>query len=205
MVESPTHAGPPAARRRATLAFLYVPLVLIGLYAFNARSRRAGRSRTSATKWFWVAYQDEGVREALWLSVQAALGATLVAMVLGRCSRSGSRGTASSGARRSRSSSSCRSRCRGSSPGLALQTTFQNVGIDVRTADDHRRPRDVLHRRRLQQRARPTAAPVGLVRGGVGRPWCRLLANLPLRDLPGAVHAAACRGRCSPSHSRSTR
>ena len=61
--------------------------------------------------------RGRGGPQALWLSVQAAFLATLVAMVLGTLPRSGSRGTASSGARRSRSSSSCRSHCRGSSPG----------------------------------------------------------------------------------------
>ena len=76
--------------------------------------------------------------------------------------------------------------------GLALQTTFQNFGVDVRAADDHHRPRDLLHRRRLQQRARAAAAPVGLVRGGLGRPRRRLLANLSLRDLPGAADGASC-------------
>ena len=46
-------------------------------------SRRSGRSRTTARKWFSVAFNDEDVREALKNSVLAALGATAIALVLG--------------------------------------------------------------------------------------------------------------------------
>ncbi len=67
----------------ATLAFLYAPLVVIGLYAFNAQVTQGWPIQDWSTKWFRVAYEDEAVRQALWLSVQAALLATLVAMVLG--------------------------------------------------------------------------------------------------------------------------
>jgi putative spermidine/putrescine transport system permease protein len=66
-----------------TLAFIYVPLVLIGLYAFNRSVTQGWPIENFSTKWFSVAYHDEGVRNALWLSVRAALGATAVALVLG--------------------------------------------------------------------------------------------------------------------------
>jgi putative spermidine/putrescine transport system permease protein len=36
-----------------------------------------------STKWFSVAYHDQDVRDALWLSLKAGLGATAVALVLG--------------------------------------------------------------------------------------------------------------------------
>ena len=67
----------------ATLAFIYLPLILIALYAFNESVTQSWPIHAYTTKWFSIAYHDEGVRQALWLSVRAALGATAVAMVLG--------------------------------------------------------------------------------------------------------------------------
>jgi putative spermidine/putrescine transport system permease protein len=66
-----------------TLAFIYLPLILIGVYAFNESVTQGWPIKNFSTKWFSVAYHDEGVRDALWLSVLAALGATAVALVLG--------------------------------------------------------------------------------------------------------------------------
>jgi putative spermidine/putrescine transport system permease protein len=66
-----------------TLAFVYLPLILIGLYAFNRSVTQGWPIQDYSTRWFSVAYHDEGVRNALWLSVRAALGATAVALVLG--------------------------------------------------------------------------------------------------------------------------
>jgi len=66
-----------------TLAFIYVPLFLIALYAFNESVTQSWPIDNYSTKWFSVAYHDEGVRDALKLSVLAALGATVVAIVLG--------------------------------------------------------------------------------------------------------------------------
>jgi putative spermidine/putrescine transport system permease protein len=66
-----------------TLAFIYIPLFVIGLYAFNKNVTQAWPIENYSTKWFSVAYHDEAVRDALKLSVQAALGATAIALVLG--------------------------------------------------------------------------------------------------------------------------
>ena len=66
-----------------TLAFIYVPLILIAVYAFNASVTQSWPIDTFTTKWFSVAYHDDNVRLALWLSVRAALGATVIALVLG--------------------------------------------------------------------------------------------------------------------------
>lgn len=66
-----------------TLAFIYVPLFIIGLYAFNENVTQKWPIENFSTKWFSVAYEDEKVREALWLSLQAAIGATVIALVLG--------------------------------------------------------------------------------------------------------------------------
>ena len=66
-----------------TLAFIYLPLLIIGLYAFNESVTQAWPIENFSTKWFSVAYHDEKVRDALLLSLQAAIGATAIALVLG--------------------------------------------------------------------------------------------------------------------------
>ena len=70
---------------------------------------------------------------------------------------------------------------------------------------DHRRPRDVLHRPRLQQRARPPAPDLALARGGVGGPGRRHVADVPPRDAARHADGDARRRRCSRSPCRSTR
>jgi putative spermidine/putrescine transport system permease protein len=66
-----------------TLAFMYLPLVLVAVYAFNESVTQRWPIDEFSTKWFSRAFHDPFVRDALWLSVQAAVGATAVAMVLG--------------------------------------------------------------------------------------------------------------------------
>jgi putative spermidine/putrescine transport system permease protein len=66
-----------------TLAFIYAPLFVIGIYAFNENISQTWPIEEYTTQWFRVAWEDENVREALWLSMKAALGATAIALVLG--------------------------------------------------------------------------------------------------------------------------
>jgi putative spermidine/putrescine transport system permease protein len=66
-----------------TLAFIYLPLILIGVYAFNESITQRWPIENFSTKWFSEAFNDPDVRDALLLSVKAAFGATLVAIVLG--------------------------------------------------------------------------------------------------------------------------
>jgi putative spermidine/putrescine transport system permease protein len=67
----------------ATLAFIYLPLVVIAVYAFNENISQTWPIDHYTTKWFGQAWRDEGVRDALVLSIKAALGATAIALVLG--------------------------------------------------------------------------------------------------------------------------
>ena len=67
----------------AGLAFLYVPIGVIILYAFNAQRVQAWPIQEYSTKWFAAAIDNESVRESLALSIQVGLGATIVALVLG--------------------------------------------------------------------------------------------------------------------------
>jgi putative spermidine/putrescine transport system permease protein len=66
-----------------TLAFIYVPLIVIAIYAFNESRSQAWPIDGFTTEWFSKAFDNPGVRDALWTSVQAALGACAVALVLG--------------------------------------------------------------------------------------------------------------------------
>jgi putative spermidine/putrescine transport system permease protein len=65
------------------LAFLFVPIAIICLYAFNASNVQSWPIHGLSTKWFVVAWHDPAVRAALILSVKAGLFATVVALVLG--------------------------------------------------------------------------------------------------------------------------
>jgi len=66
-----------------TLLFLYVPLALIFLYAFNPARGQTWPPPGLTTHWFGVAWQNGEVRSALVASVEAGLGATSIALVLG--------------------------------------------------------------------------------------------------------------------------
>ena len=112
-------ADPPAARRAARRSHSSTSRSSsIALYAFNENISQTWPIEHYTTKWFCVAWNDADVRDALLLSVKAALGAT-VDRARARHARvaRGVAFAASSDARRSRSSSSSRSRCRESSPG----------------------------------------------------------------------------------------
>jgi len=67
----------------ATLAFIYFPLVVIAVYAFNENISQTWPIEHYTTRWFGVAWHNPDVRDALLLSVKAALGATGIALVLG--------------------------------------------------------------------------------------------------------------------------
>jgi putative spermidine/putrescine transport system permease protein len=66
-----------------TLVFVYLPIVVIALYAFNESRIQAWPIKGVTLEWFDRALHNPGVRDALMLSVKAALGATLLALVLG--------------------------------------------------------------------------------------------------------------------------
>ena len=67
----------------ATLAFIYLPIVVIVLYAFNADPLQRWPITGYTIEWIGRAWADQGVRAAFFASVRAAIGATAVALVLG--------------------------------------------------------------------------------------------------------------------------
>jgi putative spermidine/putrescine transport system permease protein len=66
-----------------TLVFLYTPLVILALYAFNKGVTRAWPPDLWTTKWFSAALHDDLLGGALKNSILAAIGATTIALVLG--------------------------------------------------------------------------------------------------------------------------
>jgi putative spermidine/putrescine transport system permease protein len=66
-----------------TLLFLYVPLGIVVIYAFNDSVGQAWPIPEYTTKWFGIAFRDVRVRGALAASLQVAALATAIALVLG--------------------------------------------------------------------------------------------------------------------------
>ncbi len=66
-----------------TLLFIWVPLVSVALYACNDSRIQAWPIEGLTREWFERAFDNPGVRDALWTSVKAGLGATAIARVLG--------------------------------------------------------------------------------------------------------------------------
>jgi putative spermidine/putrescine transport system permease protein len=65
------------------LLFLYVPIALICVYAFNKSNVQSWPISGFTTKWFSPAIHDPAMQQALWLSLKAAALATSIAILLG--------------------------------------------------------------------------------------------------------------------------
>jgi putative spermidine/putrescine transport system permease protein len=67
----------------AVLFFLFAPIAIVVLYAFNKSNVQSWPIAGLSTKWFSVAWHDPQVRSSLWLSIKAGLYATVIAILLG--------------------------------------------------------------------------------------------------------------------------
>jgi putative spermidine/putrescine transport system permease protein len=67
------------------LLFLFIPIVLIFLYAFNTSNIESWPIPGLTFKWFSSTWNDPDIRSALGLSLQAGLIATALALFLGSC------------------------------------------------------------------------------------------------------------------------
>src|SRR6201995_5819291 len=65
------------------LAFLFIPIVLIVLYAFTSSNIESWPISHFSLHWFAVAWHDPQVRSAFLLSVRVGLVATILALLLG--------------------------------------------------------------------------------------------------------------------------
>jgi len=65
------------------MLFLFVPIALIAVYAFNSSNVQSWPIAGLSTKWFSSTWHNEEMRHALWLSVRAGLFSTAIAIALG--------------------------------------------------------------------------------------------------------------------------
>jgi putative spermidine/putrescine transport system permease protein len=65
------------------ILFLFFPIVVILLYAFNPSNVQSWPLSGLSTRWFSSTWHNAEVRQALWLSVRAGLLATGIALLLG--------------------------------------------------------------------------------------------------------------------------
>jgi putative spermidine/putrescine transport system permease protein len=66
-----------------TLAFIYIPIGVIVLYSFNAAKVATWPISGLTIDWYLKAIENTGIRNALIGSLQAAVGATILALILG--------------------------------------------------------------------------------------------------------------------------
>jgi len=67
----------------AVIVFLYLPIAIIALYAFDASRVQVWPIAVYTTSWFGVAFQNQDMIDAFSLSIRIGLAATTVAIVLG--------------------------------------------------------------------------------------------------------------------------
>jgi putative spermidine/putrescine transport system permease protein len=65
------------------LLFLFVPIALIVVYAFNPSNIQSWPLEGLSTKWFSSTFHNAEMRSAFWLSIRAGLIATAIALLLG--------------------------------------------------------------------------------------------------------------------------
>ena len=65
------------------MLFLFFPIVIIILYAFNPSNVQSWPLEGLSTRWFSPTWHNAEMRHSLWLSVRAGLLATFIAMLLG--------------------------------------------------------------------------------------------------------------------------
>jgi putative spermidine/putrescine transport system permease protein len=65
------------------LLFLFVPIALIVVYAFNPSNVQSWPLHGLSTKWFSSTWHNQEMRHAFWLSVRAGLFSTAIALLLG--------------------------------------------------------------------------------------------------------------------------
>jgi putative spermidine/putrescine transport system permease protein len=66
-----------------TLLFIYLPLLIIAIYAFNGGTTLKWPPPSLTTHWFGVAFHDHDARQALLTSIKVGVAATGIALVLG--------------------------------------------------------------------------------------------------------------------------
>jgi putative spermidine/putrescine transport system permease protein len=66
-----------------TLVFIYVPIAIVFIYAFNDSVSTAWPPKAYSLRWIFVAIENTALQRAFLTSIVVALGATAIALVLG--------------------------------------------------------------------------------------------------------------------------
>jgi putative spermidine/putrescine transport system permease protein len=66
-----------------TLAFIYIPLLVIVIYAFSSAHILEWPPPGFTVHWFDKAFNEPSARDALWNTIKVGIGATAVAIILG--------------------------------------------------------------------------------------------------------------------------
>ena len=114
----------------AVLAFLYIPLIILVVYAFNPSRLQAWPPTGFTLDWFGEAWANPGIRRALVNSLLAGLGATSVALVLGTLAALAVQRFSFFGRDTISFLFVLPIALPGVVTGIALRTTFQTAGID---------------------------------------------------------------------------
>ena len=153
------------------LVFLYAPLLLVVINAFNASRTFAFPPSGFTLRWWVDAANSQGMWKSLANSVVVGLGATVIALALGTMAAFAVQRYVV--LRPQRCEFPCgvadyvawhRHRHR------AQRDVHLRAGRDAGPGDRDRRSRDVLHRHRVQQHPGPVATTGHQPRGCVGRP-----------------------------------
>jgi putative spermidine/putrescine transport system permease protein len=112
------------------LAFLYLPLIILAIYAFNPSRLQAWPPSGFTLHWFLEAAGNPGLREAVVNSVLAGLGATGIALVLGTLAALAVHRFTFFGRETISFLFVLPIALPGVVTGIALRTTFQTAGID---------------------------------------------------------------------------
>ena len=164
-----------------TLFFLYLPLAVVFIYAFNESVAQAWPPTGFTTRWFEVAWNSPDVRESLFHSVVIGLVAAGIAVVLGTLASFAVHRYRFFGRETISFALVLPIALPGIITGMALRSAYNTTGVKLGLVDDHDRPRDLLRRGRVQQRGRPSATDVGVDRRGVDGPGRRRVADVPAR------------------------
>jgi putative spermidine/putrescine transport system permease protein len=112
------------------VAFLYLPLIILIVYAFNPSRLQAWPPTGFTFHWFGQAFANPGLREAIVNSLLAGLGATGIALVLGTLAALAVHRFDFFGRQTISFMFVLPIALPGVVTGIALRTTFQTAGVD---------------------------------------------------------------------------
>ena len=170
--------------------FLHAPIAIIILYAFNAQTAQGWPITDWTTKWFSPTIHDGEMQQALLLSLKAAAGATIVAILLGSAAAFAVHRFRFFGRESISFLFILPLALPGIITGMALNSFFTLLEVQFRPLDHHRGPCHLLHGDHLQQRDRAAPAHTDLAVRGFDGSRRRRLSDLPVRHLSNPLDSA---------------